>query len=280
MAEFWTCRRQLGQQLAAPLKGGVEWGKTFGWLLGARRVLERADAVLTCNRTEAMLLKQKYPDKIVMAQPTAWLRGSIKRIIAPPCTEAFPELNGKQVLLVVGRIDPVKNQGWIVSQFPRALERHPRMHLVLAGACTDEAYGKLHQERDPQPGVRTVRDLDRRVAVELAATDRLVPIRRRRCVTLSFRDFRFGHSRGLGGGHARARLADFGALDLIREGENGWLFDSTDPATFHHCLDALLQDPARAQEMAKAGQARVEAEFDCEVLAKRIKHLYEELIDV
>jgi glycosyltransferase involved in cell wall biosynthesis len=47
------------QKLMEPLRGGVEWGKIFGWLLRSRRVLEQAQAIITCNRREAALLKEK-----------------------------------------------------------------------------------------------------------------------------------------------------------------------------------------------------------------------------
>ena len=131
------------QKLREPLEGGTEWGKVFGWLLGARRVLERAGAVVTCNRREAALLKEKFPDKIVFTQPHGVPTALYKEDHRDEVLRAFPELTGKKILLAIGRIDSVKNQGWLMQQFPRVLERHPAAHLVLAGACTDEAYGKL-----------------------------------------------------------------------------------------------------------------------------------------
>src|SRR5438046_8332278 len=43
----------LKKSFALQQARGVEWGKLFGLLLRARRVLEEADAILTCNPSEA-----------------------------------------------------------------------------------------------------------------------------------------------------------------------------------------------------------------------------------
>ena len=49
--------------------GGLEWGKLFGALLRSRRLLKDADAVVTCNRKEAALLKEKQTCKRIVVQP-------------------------------------------------------------------------------------------------------------------------------------------------------------------------------------------------------------------
>src|SRR5437016_11010198 len=46
--------------------GGLEWGKLFGALLRSRRLLKDADAVVTCNRKEAALLKEKQTCKRIV----------------------------------------------------------------------------------------------------------------------------------------------------------------------------------------------------------------------
>jgi glycosyltransferase involved in cell wall biosynthesis len=69
-----------------------------------------------------------------------------------------------------------------------------------------------------------------------------------------------------------------GALDLVRPGENGWLFDLANPDAFHACLDEVLDHPERARQLTETGQRRVQTEYDCHVLAGRMKLLYEELI--
>ena len=52
-----------------PSLHGFEWGKIFGLLLQSRRLIQHADAVLTCNSTEAELLRKKHPGKRIEIQP-------------------------------------------------------------------------------------------------------------------------------------------------------------------------------------------------------------------
>src|SRR5690606_36251059 len=60
---------QVSEALARPLEGGFEYGKLFGVLLGARRVLRDASAVLTCNPREAELLQAHLPGQRIVNMP-------------------------------------------------------------------------------------------------------------------------------------------------------------------------------------------------------------------
>src|SRR6185436_10731696 len=127
--------------------GGVEWGRVFGLLLQSRRVLSDVDAVITCNEREAAKIQEKFPGKRVHVQAHGVPTATFARDCRKQADEAFPQLRGKQVLLSVGRIDPVKNQLWVVEQMPALAKKHPGAVLVLAGACTDQQYGELIQKR-------------------------------------------------------------------------------------------------------------------------------------
>src|SRR6185436_6483883 len=67
---------------------------------------------------------------------------------------AFLLLERHQVILCVGRIDPVKNQLWLVEQMPEVVRRYPQAVLVLAGACTDADYGELLDRRVAELGLQ------------------------------------------------------------------------------------------------------------------------------
>src|SRR5262249_51793832 len=64
----------------------------------------------------------------------------------PAALQAFPQIHDRQVILSLGRIDPIKNQSWLLEQAPQIFKRYPRALLVLAGPCTDEPYGRRIQE--------------------------------------------------------------------------------------------------------------------------------------
>jgi alpha-maltose-1-phosphate synthase len=267
------------QQLAAPLRGGWEWGKLFGALLRSRRVLAEADAVVTCNRREAELLAMKFPRKRLMVQPhgvSARLYQEDQRSIA---RAAFPQIQDRSVILAVGRIDPVKNQSWLVQQWPAVLERHPGAMLVLAGACTDEAYGKQLKKELRNLG------LEERVLLAggLPPDDaRLVGLlQHARALALPSKSETFGlvivEAWAAGTPVLSSRTS--GATELVRHGENGFLFDLERPESFHTAVEAILEQPALARRMTEAGRKRVQMEFDIAMLAGRIKGLYAELTE-
>jgi len=116
-------------------------------LLRSRQLLERADAIVTCNPREAELLRARYPDLRIVVQPHGVSRRLYETDHRAAARRALPQIRNRSVLLCLGRIDPVKNQHWLVEQTPELLGRHPEALLVLAGSCTDEAYGNALQQR-------------------------------------------------------------------------------------------------------------------------------------
>jgi glycosyltransferase involved in cell wall biosynthesis len=68
-----------------------------------------------------------------------------------------------------------------------------------------------------------------------------------------------------------------GVPDLIDEGVHGLLVEPQDPAAFAAAVAQLLRDPARAREMGERGQERRRAEFDIDVMVRRLEELYIEL---
>lgn len=265
--------------LMEPLKGGVEWGKLFGWPLRSRKVLDQADAILTCNQKEAALLRKKYPRQRVIVQPHSVPADRYSEDHRASARAAFPELEGKEVLLVVGRIDPVKNQGWIIEQAPAIFQRHPRALLVLAGACTDAAYGEKIKARIDQAGL----------ADHILVTGGLPPgdprliglFQSASVVLLPSVSETFGlvilEAWAAGTPVISSRTS--GALDLIRDGDNSWLFNLDDPEEFHAKLDAALKNPELARALAAEGHALVRQQFDTKAIGGQVKKLYDELIE-
>lgn len=263
-------------ELAKPLKGGFEWGKVFGPALRSRKVLAEADAILTCNPKEAALLQEKYPDRRIVTHPHGVQMSRYAEDHREAARRAFPALD-VPYLLVVGRVDPVKNQGWVLEQFPQVLKHHPNLLLVFAGPCTDEAYGK-----------QLKKDC-RRLAIEdrVLFTGGLPPgdprliglLQGAAAVVVPSHSETFGIVILEAWAAQRPVLStrNSGALSLIEENKNGHLFDLNNAAEFHNALDRVLFDLAHARNIACAGWERAKA-FDVIALAGRIKGLYSELI--
>lgn len=258
---------------------GIEWGRIFGWRLKARRLLERADAILTCNPREAALLKERYPDRRIVVQP----HGVPLEKFAVDCREAvwqaYPQIRGSQIVLSVGRIDPVKNQSWLIEQATAILQRHPRSVVVLAGACTDAAYGEALQRRIVELGLAD------RVLVTggLPPGDpRLVGLMQAAAVVaLPSISETFGLVilEAWAAGAAVISSRTSGAIALIEPGTNGWLFSLDEPESFQTAVDEALGQPELATRFAEAGRRRVAEDYNSTTLAGRVARLYAQLAD-
>jgi len=256
---------------------GWDWGKPFGLLVHSRRLFADADAILACNPREAELLQQAHPAKRVLVQPHGVPRSLYQADQRRAARAAFPQIEGRQVLLAVGRIDPVKNQAWLLEQAPELFRRQPKAMLVLAGACTDEAYGEFVREE-----IRR-RSLGGQVLLTggLSPGDaRLVGLlQEARALVLPSVSETFGLVilEAWGAGTAVIASRTSGAATLLRHGQNGFLFDLANPAAFLEAVQAVLHQPGLREEMTAIGHKLVCAEYDCQVLAARMKRLYEQL---
>ncbi len=269
----------LRQTLNAPNRQGVEWGKLFGLLLRARHVLSEADAILTCNRREADLLQQRHPDRRVIVQPhgvRAELYGTDHREAA---YAAYPALRHRDVLLAVGRIDPVKNQRFLIEQMPALIGRHPRARLVLAGPCTDEAYGPALERRITELGLGDHVLLTGKIPPGDPRLIGLMQLARLALLPSLSETFGLVILEAWAAGTPAVSSRTSGASALIQPGRTGWLFDVERPADFHQAVDTVLAHPEICRPVTAAARERVFAHYDTRVLATRIRNIYRELAE-
>jgi alpha-maltose-1-phosphate synthase len=266
------------QTLSAPLEGGYEWGKVFGAVFRSRDVLKQADAIMTCNPREAALQKEKFPNKRIFVQPHGVPMAKYKQDFRPAAMDAFATLGSRKILLVVGRIDPVKNQGWVLIQMPRILAKHPDAVLVFAGACTDELYGKALRKEVRRLGIEQ-RVLftgglppgdARLIGLMQSAAAVIVP-------SLS-ETFGLIILEAWAAGAPVLTSRTSGALSLVKQNKNGHFFNISDEDEFHRGLDELLEKPTEARRLAENGHKLVAEEYDTLILSRRVKALYEELL--
>jgi alpha-maltose-1-phosphate synthase len=268
----------LHRSLNTPTRGW-EWGKPFGLLLRSRHVLNDADAIFTCNPREAELMGQRLPGKRVIVQPHGVPAHAYEADHRAMARAAFPEIAGRDVLLSVGRIDPVKNQGWLVEQVPALVRRYPRALLVLAGPCTDEPYGVALGRRIAELGLAGHVFLPGKLP---PADPRLIGLMQlaRVCLLPSISEtFGLVILEAWAAGTPAISSRTSGASALIEPGRNGWLFDLERPEEFHASVDAALGQPDLRERVIAAARERVVAHYDTRVLAARIKHVYGELLE-
>jgi glycosyltransferase involved in cell wall biosynthesis len=266
------------EKLVKPLEGGLEWGKIFGLLFGSRRLLEQADAIITCNSREAALLQSRYPRQRIEVHPHSVPVEHYRASQTVSVLREFPVLQNKALVLIAGRMDPVKNQLWVVEQWPAVLTRHPQAMLVLAGACTDQTYGKALKKEIRNLG------LEDHVLMTggLPPGDaRLIGLFQEAAVVVVpslSETFGLVILEAWAAGTAVISTRTSGAASLIREGENGWFFEEGSPESFHAALAVALDHPEICAQFAKAGHELVRADYNAARVAERTGNLYRELV--
>jgi glycosyltransferase involved in cell wall biosynthesis len=119
-------------------RGLVDVGKPIGWLVGARRVLDRAARVICFNDNEYEAISQLLPKGRAVRMSHGV---DVSRFAAGDADRFFarhPRLRGRTVIACVGRLSRQKNQVRATHAF--GLARIPNSVLVLAGSESDSGY--------------------------------------------------------------------------------------------------------------------------------------------
>jgi glycosyltransferase involved in cell wall biosynthesis len=270
---------ELRVELRRPASGGWDWGKSFGFMLRARRLMDQADAIITLNPSEAALVRERHPGRRVLVEPHGIPTALFVRDCRAAAGEAFPGFRGREVLLVLGRIDPTKNQAWLIAQAAELARRHPKALLVLVGPFTDGEYAGALRARIARDG------LDGFVLMvgSLPFGDpRLVGLlQEARAVIVPSVSETFGMVilEAWAAGTPVISSRTSGASALVEEGVNGLLFDLGSPATFHEAVDRVLAQPDLASRWGAAGRAKAISSYDSSVSADRMRGLYANLIE-
>ena len=130
--------QQEQQNLNSPYQGLFNYGKFIDLLYGFRRDLDRSSGIIVINKTEYQQFQQRYPHKKIVLIPnaidttkytTARDHGFKKRYNIDPHAK---------LMLIVGRIDPQKNQLALVERFHSI--KNNNTQLLLLGPVTNAHY--------------------------------------------------------------------------------------------------------------------------------------------
>lgn len=264
--------------LTKPIEGKFEWGKPFGALLGARKVLDDADHVICVGDSEAQKAKAELPHDRVSYLPNGvdcqrFTNGQGIRFrehygIAP---DAFLVVN-------ISRIDSQKNQLGLLEAFAKFHAATPGARLVMIGPETQPAYGDklrafiqangLAGSATIIPGISNESGL---LIDAFHAADAFV---------LSSRHEPFGIVvlEAWCAGRAVVVSRVGGLQTLVRDGETGFFFDPDSPDAADQLaahLTALHRNPALRQSIGEAGRAEAAAHYDWSRIGARLEEIYQ-----
>ncbi|MCC5834917.1 MAG: glycosyltransferase family 4 protein [Opitutales bacterium] len=269
----------IARQFKESTSGGIEWGKLFGWWWNARSVLSRADAILTCNSSEAELLRKAFPSKEIIIQPHGIDCAAFNEDHRATAREAFPKIRGRRILISIARVFYVKNQLWLVRQLPEILKRHPDTLVVFAGSCTHQDYRELLDKEVERLGLEDhvlftggLPPRDPRLTGLLQAADAMV-------LPSTAETFGIVFLEAWAAGTPIVTTRTSGALSLIQDKENGFLFNLDEPEVFQSTIDRILDSPESIQPQIKAGLRIVRDNHDTVAISAQIRSLYAKLIE-
>lgn len=252
---FLSERRLLRPAVAAALRRA-------GGLTGCSPELVDRVCALGFDRAVARVIP--YGVDLEQFRPDPGRRSLWRRRLAIP--DAAP------LVLTVGRMATKKGFDVLVSAFERLFERHPDVHVVLAGegdqrpeleARSEPWRGRVHFPgavyRDVLPDLYRAADVFTLPAVHdprgnvdglpnviLEAMATALPV---------------------------VATAISGIPLAVRDGETGRLVAEKDPAALAEALSAVLADPARG-ELGRCGRELAERELSWEAVAGRYREAY------
>lgn len=266
------------QTWTAPAGGTFEWGKVLGWWVGARRVLDDAAAIICVGRKELNEAQKRHPNQTVVHLPNgvdarrfAGGDGGGFRLRRGIPADAF-------VILIVGRIDPQKNQLLAVRLLAELRRSQPNAHLVLIGPVTnadyDAALSKEIAALDLDGNVTLIRGLETSdpdlVNAYHAADLFLLPS--------VHEPFGIVILEAWAAGLPVVASNVGGVPSFVSDGENGCLFPSGDLAALLATVRDLIANPDRRCTLAGSGRKKAAEEFGWDRITQRLVGIYEEAI--
>ncbi|MCP3137429.1 glycosyltransferase family 4 protein [Pyxidicoccus xibeiensis] len=266
----------LEEDTARRLSGLLDVGRPIGWLLGARRVIQDAERVITFNSEERRALSAVVGDRAVRLDQGVNLErmasGSADR-----ARERWPQLARSRLVTVVGRISPEKNQVLAVRAF--SVGAPADHHLVLAGAAVHTAYREqLLREIQTQgvgSRVHIMGNLDAAKEVpDLMALSRLV------LVPSEYEAFGLAVLEAWAASRPTMLAVHSGLTDLAEAiGQDGLSVPTLEVEDWAAALRQALASPERLEVAARAGAELVRRRFSWDVVVRKLEELYQEVIE-
>ena len=264
--------------LTKPIEGKFEWGRAFGALLGARRVLDDADHVICVGASEAEKARASLPHDRVSYLPNGVDSARFSTGNGPAFRLAHNIPADAFLLVAIGRIDSQKNQLTLLEAFARFLPSAPNARLLIIGPETQPAYAQqlrvfisannLAHAVTILPGLGN--DSHSLVDAYHAAD----------VFTLASRHEPFGIVVLEAWCAAKPVVASRigGLQSLIRDGETGLFFNPADPdapSQLAAQLSLLHQNPNLRASLGNAGRAEALAHYDWSRICLRLESIYQ-----
>ena len=239
----------------------------LGW------VLQNADRVVAISRATADLAVRlgARPDRVVFVPPGVDVETYHPDPEAGARVHQQHGLDGRKVILTLGRLVARKGQDQVIRALPRVLEAVPQAVYLIAGSGPDrERLERLAEEVGVADRVIFAgRVPDGEVVAYYNGADVVAMPSREEPETGDVEGFGMVFLEANACGKPVVGGRSGGVVDAVADGVTGFLVDPHDPADLAARLVTLLQDPDLARRMGEAGRERARREFAWGRLASR-----------
>jgi len=180
-------------------------------------------------------------------------------------------LSDKQVLLVLGRLEPQKGHEFLIDALRRVVPRWPKLVALFAGEGRLES--ELMARREAAHLTEHISFLGYRADTErlLAAADLVV-------LPSLFEGLPLVAVETLAMGRPFVATDVEGTREIVADGETGLLVTPADPASLAEGIERILADPALGARLGCRGRALVEDKFDIRRQIAKTFDVYRQLL--
>lgn len=185
--------------------------------------------------------------------------------------ESFGVDRDAQLVVGLSRLVPRKGFDVLIEAAARLRDDFPRLRVLIGGSGRDESRLKGLIERHHAPVRLVGRVPNESLAAFYGCADVSAMLCRSRWGGLEQEGFGIVFAEAAACGVAQLAGRSGGAAEAVVDGETGIVVDDpTDVGRVAESLRSLLSDDERRSAMARASRARAVAEFDYDVLARRL----------
>jgi phosphatidylinositol alpha-1,6-mannosyltransferase len=269
-------RRDVRRFVASTHGHEVGWARIPGTRQALRRIGTRVDVVTyLADYTRARL------------QPAFGRKARLERLPSGVDTDVFHPGAGREevrralalgdrpVVVCVSRLVPRKGQDVLIQALPAIRDAVPGAALLVVGGGPDmPRLRRLAAERGVADHVRFTGSVPwQALPAHYAAGDVFAMPCRTRLGGIDVEGLGIVFLEAAATGLPVVAGDSGGAPDTVKDGETGVVVDGRDTARVAREVSALLADPDRAAAMGAKGRAWVEAEWQWDVLATRLRDL-------
>lgn len=185
-------------------------------------------------------------------------------------------LEGKKVIVSVGRLVHRKGQDTLIQSLPAILRKHPNAHILMVGAGPyRKELSKIVSKLKLSKSVTFIGRIQyKELPIYISAGDVFAMPSRSRLAGLEVE--------GLGIVYLEASSCALpviagrsgGAPDAVVEGVTGYSVDGTSPSDVANAIIKVLDDPGKAKAMGEAGRKWVIENWRWEIWSQKFNSLF------